>query len=228
MAPWKPPAMLAIIALLVVGIIAVSRAMGDDGSTGQSAVVWAMVVVALALMVLVSTVGSVRRPFVVTGLVMVSVALVSLAPLGAAISTTLYREVVVKPVCERLVTDDTRYDGVSRNADGFTSIERYFTRRLECHYRTEDPAVPEGIPTRVDLADERLAGSSDWLYRLGNALATVVGFFLPLLLAIPLWRWWFHSMMREVRADQPADGGEGEAPGEPGDAAPADPETSDA
>lgn len=112
MAPWKPPAMLAIIGLLVVGIIVVSRAMGDDGSTGQSAVVWAMVAVALALMVLVSTVGSVRRPFVVTGLVMVSVVLVCLAPLGAALSTTLYREVVVRPVCERLVTDDTCYDGV--------------------------------------------------------------------------------------------------------------------
>lgn len=93
--------------------------------------------------------------------------------------------------------------------------------------------MPEGIPTRVDLADERLAGSSAGLYRLGNALATVLGFFVPLLLAIPIWRWWFHSMMREVRADRPADDGDGA--GDAGDpsppsevAGPGDPGTADA
>jgi hypothetical protein len=214
MAPWKPPAMIGIIIALAVAVITVSRAMGDDGGAAQTAATFGLVTVAFVLIALVSAVGAVRRPFVVTGLVMVSVTLVSIAPLGMVIGVEAYRQVVVRPICEKLETDTTRFDYVSGTADGFTSIERYFTRRLECHYRTADPSVPEGIPTSVDVADDRLAGNRAGLVRSGHIIAGVVGFFLFLFGPFPIWRWWFRSMMREMRKqdDDPEAGtGDGSA-----------------
>ncbi len=194
--------LIVVLAAVVLGIISVSRAMGDTGGAAQTAATAAIVVVAFVLVVFVLSVEAVGRPVLRTALVMVSVALVCLIPVGVAAASELYRAVAIRPICERLETADTRYDGISRNADGFTSIERYFTVRLECHYRTADPAVPEGIPTRVDLADERLAGGWAWPLRLGNAFASVGGFAVALLLPFPIWRWWFRSMMREARRDR--------------------------
>jgi hypothetical protein len=166
-----------------------------------------MVVLALALVVFVSAVGAVGRPLLRTALVMMAVGLVCIAPLVMVGATETYRHLVVRPVCENLETDTTRFDYVSGTADGFTSIERYFTRRLVCHYRTTDPAVPEGIPTSVDLTDERLAGGNAWLYRWFHQIAAMVGFVLGLVLPFPLWRWWFRSMMSEARRDR-GDGSE--------------------
>jgi hypothetical protein len=202
MAPWKPPVMLAILAALVVGIIAVSRATGDRGETPQTLAVWAMVVAAFTLVVFVSAVGAVGRPLLRTALVMMAVGLVCIAPLVMVGATETYRHLVVRPVCEKLETDTTRFDRVSSTADGFTSISRYFTRRLVCHYRTADAAVPEGIPTEVDLTDERLAGGNAWLYRWFHQIAAITGFVLGLVLPFPLWRWWFRSMMGEARRDR--------------------------
>jgi hypothetical protein len=203
MARWKPPVLIAILLAMGFGIIAVSRATGDRGSTEQNIAVWSLVIAAFIVVVLVSAIGEVPRPEVTTGLVLLGVVLVSLLPLGMIAANRAYDRLLVQPVCERLETQSdpvTTFERVSRTADAGV-IDRFFTRRLQCHYRTADPAVPEGIPTFVDFRDDRLGGSTAWLYLFGRAVVGVIGFATLFLLQIPVWRWWFHRMMREHRKD---------------------------
>jgi hypothetical protein len=195
--------LIGILLALVVGIIAVSRATGDRGGTAQNVAVWALVFAAFVVVVLVLAIGEVDRPEVTTGLVVAGALVVSLLPLGAIAAQAAYDELLIRPICERLESDTdpvTTFERVSRTADA-GPIARFFTRRLECHYRTADPAVPEGIPTQVDFRDDRLGGSSAWWYLLGRAVVTALGFFALLALQFPFWRWWFRTMMREHRRD---------------------------
>jgi hypothetical protein len=202
-ARWKPPVLIAILLALVFGIIAVSRATGDRGGTAQNVAVWALVIAAFVVVVLVLAIGEVDRPEVTTGLVVLGAAMVSLLPLGVVAAQAAYDQLLIRPICERLETDTdpvTTFERVSRTADA-GPIERFFTRRLQCHYVTADPVVTEGIPTFVDFRDDRLGGSSAWLYLFGRAVVAVLGFFALFALQFPFWHWWFRTMMREHRRD---------------------------
>lgn len=161
-----------------------------------------IIVAGLVLTILVLAIGAVGRPVRRTALVMVGVALLCLAPLGFLAVTTVFEAVVIEPICERLETPVTTVDFVSRTSTGGNPITRFFTARLQCHDRTVDPAVPEGIPTSVDLSDERLAGPQERLWWVGHNLAGAVGFVFGLLSPWLAWRWWFRTMGREAARDR--------------------------
>jgi hypothetical protein len=202
MARWKPPVLVAIAIATVAAELAVGRAMADrQNTTGYTVVVFAIVFVAFVVVVHVTSIGVVHQPTKRTALVVVGAVMVSLSVAGGIVGQTAFARAVVYPVCERLETDTTRLDGVSRTSSSTQPGVRFFNRYLQCNYRTDDAAVPEGIPTSVDLRDGRLAGGSAGWMRLGYGLSTLAGFLLWLVVSLPFWKWWFRTLIAASKRD---------------------------
>ena len=172
-----------------------------QNTTGYTVVVFAIVFVAFVVVVHITSIGVVHQPTKRTALIVIGAIMVSMSVAGGIAGKTAFARLVVYPVCERLETATTRLEGVSRTSSTTQPGVRFFNRYLQCNYRTENDAVPEGIPTSVDLRDERLAGGGAGWMRLGYGLSTLAGFLLWFVVSLVFWKWWFRTLIAASKRD---------------------------